>query len=114
MKIGRCTSTVNICMRFVYMYYMYMYIWICTNVRPNNAFACVGVECADTNICIHATRTHTFTHTYIEGYISLSDRANMNPFMGRRNQIECFVRFKVDRSLRYLQYDPYVYHDVYL
>ena len=37
----------------------------------------------------------------------------MNQFMGRRNQIEFFVRFKADRSLEYLQYDHYVYHDVY-
>ena len=31
----------------------------------------------------------------------------MNQLMGRRNQIELFVRFKADRSLQYLQYDPY-------
>ena len=37
--------------------------------------------------------------------------------MGRRNQIEFFVRFKadrpLDRSLKCLQYDPYVCHVVY-
>ena len=36
----------------------------------------------------------------------------MNQFMRRRNQIEFFVRFKADRSLKCLQYDPYVYHVV--
>ena len=40
-------------------------------------------------------------------------RANMNQFMGRRNQIKFFVRFKADRSLKCLQYDPYVYHVVF-
>ena len=49
----------------------------------------------------------------LEGHISLLDRANMNQFMERRNQIEFSVRFKTDRSLKYLQYDPYVYHVVY-
>ena len=49
----------------------------------------------------------------IEGHISLLDEANMNQFMGRHNQIECFVRFKADRSLKCVQYDPYVYHVVY-
>ena len=38
---------------------------------------------------------------------------NMYQFMGRRNQIEFFVRFKADRSLKCVQYDPYVYHVVY-
>ena len=51
--------------------------------------------------------------TAIEGHISLLDRANMIQFMGRRKQIEFFVRFKADRSPTYLQYDPYVYNDVY-
>ena len=37
----------------------------------------------------------------------------MNQFMGRRNQIEFFVRFKTDRGLKCLQYDPYAYHVVY-
>ena len=37
----------------------------------------------------------------------------MIQFMGRRNQIEFFVRFKADRSLKCLQYDPYVYHVVH-
>ena len=36
----------------------------------------------------------------------------MHQFMGRRNQIEFVVRFKTDRSLKYLRYDPYVYHVV--
>ena len=36
----------------------------------------------------------------------------MNQFMGHRNQIELFVRFKADRSQRCLQY-TYVYHVVY-
>ena len=40
-------------------------------------------------------------------------RANMIQFMRRRNRIEFFVRFRADRSLKYLQYDPYVYHVVY-
>ena len=40
-------------------------------------------------------------------------RANMNQFMRHRKHIEFFVRFKDDRSLKYLQYDPYVYHVVY-
>ena len=31
----------------------------------------------------------------------------------RRNQIEFFIRFKADRSLKCLQYDPYVYDVVY-
>ena len=35
----------------------------------------------------------------------------MIQFMG--NQIKFFARFKADRSLKYLQYDPYVYHIVY-
>ena len=39
-------------------------------------------------------------------------RANMNHFK-RRNQIELCVRFKADRSLKCLQYDPYVYHVIY-
>ena len=43
---------------------------------------------------------------YVEGHISLLDRANMNQFIGHRNQIDFFVRFKVDRSLKCLQYDP--------
>ena len=34
----------------------------------------------------------------------------MIQFMRRRNQIELFVRFKTDRSLKCLQYEPYVYH----
>ena len=51
--------------------------------------------------------------TVVEGHMSSLDRANMIQFMGRRNQIEFFVRFKADRSLKYLQYDPYVYHVVY-
>ena len=38
---------------------------------------------------------------------------NMIQFMGCLNQIEFFVRFKADRSLKCLQYDPYVYHVVY-
>ena len=33
----------------------------------------------------------------------------MNQFMRRRNQIEFFVRFKADRSLKFVQYDPFVY-----
>ena len=37
----------------------------------------------------------------------------MHQFMRRRNQIEFFVRFKADRSLKCLQYVPYVYHVVY-
>ena len=37
----------------------------------------------------------------------------MNQFIGRRNQIKFFVRFKADRGLKYLRYDPYVYHVVY-
>ena len=37
----------------------------------------------------------------------------MNQFMGHRNQIKFFVRFKANRSLKYLQYDPYVYHVAY-
>ena len=37
----------------------------------------------------------------------------MNQFMRRRNQIKFFVRFKADRSLKCLQYDPYVYHVIY-
>ena len=49
----------------------------------------------------------------VEGHISLLDGANMNQFMGRRNQIHIFVPFKADRSLTCLQYDPYVYHVVY-
>ena len=37
----------------------------------------------------------------------------MNQFIEHGNQIELFVRFKADRSLKYLQYDPlYVYHVV--
>ena len=40
-------------------------------------------------------------------------RTNKFQFMRRRNQIEIFVRFKADRSLQCLQYDPYVYHVVY-
>ena len=65
---------------------------------------------------------HRFTINYIgpetglEGHISLLVRANMHQFMGRSNQIQFFVRFKADRSLKYLQlYDPFVglYHDVY-
>ena len=32
----------------------------------------------------------------------------MNKFNGHRNQIEFFVRFKADRSLKCSQYDPYV------
>ena len=40
-------------------------------------------------------------------------RANMNLFLGRRNQIEFFVRFKAHRSLKCVQYDPYLYHVVY-
>ena len=36
----------------------------------------------------------------IEGHISLLDGANMIQFMGRRNQIKIFVRFKADRSLK--------------
>ena len=47
---------------------------------------------------------------YIEGHISLLDRANMNQFIGHHSQIEFFVSFKADRILKYLQYDPYVYH----
>ena len=39
-------------------------------------------------------------------------RVNRNQFMRRRNQIEFFVRFKADRSLKCLQYDPFVYHVV--
>ena len=46
----------------------------------------------------------------IEGHISFLDGANMIQFMGRHNQI---VHFKADRSLKCLQYDPYVYHVVY-
>ena len=42
----------------------------------------------------------------------LMRRCNMNQFMRRRNQIEFFVRFKADRRLKCLQYDPYVYHVV--
>ena len=49
----------------------------------------------------------------IEGHISLLDGANMIKFMGRRNQIEFFVRFKADQSMECLHYDPYVYHVVY-
>ena len=40
-------------------------------------------------------------------------RANKNQFMKRCNQIEICIRFKADRSLKCLQYDPYVYHVVY-
>ena len=40
-------------------------------------------------------------------------RTNRNQFMRRRNQIEVFVRFKTDRSLKYFKYDPYVYQVVY-
>ena len=50
----------------------------------------------------------------VEGHISLLYGANMNQFIGHRSQIEFFVRFKADRSLQCLQYDPYVYHVVYL
>ena len=46
-------------------------------------------------------------------YYQFIGRANMNQFMGRRNQIEIFVRFKADRSLKCSQYDPYVYDFVY-
>ena len=38
----------------------------------------------------------------------------MNQLMRRRNQIECFIRFKADRSLKCLQYYPYIYHVVCL
>ena len=33
----------------------------------------------------------------------------MIQFIGHRNQIEFFVRFKADRSLKCLQYDPNMY-----
>ena len=36
----------------------------------------------------------------------------MNKFMGHRNQIKFFVRFKADISLKCLQYDIYAYHVV--
>ena len=49
----------------------------------------------------------------LEGHINLLDGSNMNQFIGHRNQIEFFVRFKADRSLKCLHYDPYVYHVVY-
>ena len=39
----------------------------------------------------------------------LNHTANMNQVIGHRNQIEFFVRFKADRSLKCSQYDPYVY-----
>ena len=38
----------------------------------------------------------------------------MNQVIGHRNQIEFFVRFKADRSLKCSLYDPYVYDVVYL
>ena len=34
-------------------------------------------------------------------------------FIGHRNQIEFFVRFKADRSLKCSLYDPYVYDVVF-
>ena len=40
-------------------------------------------------------------------------RTNRIQFMRRRNQIEFFVHFKADKSLKCLQYGPYVYHVVY-
>ena len=33
----------------------------------------------------------------------------MTQFIGHRNQIEIFVHFKADRSLKCSLYDPYVY-----
>ena len=36
-------------------------------------------------------------------------RANMNTFLRRRSQIEFFVRFEADISLKCLQYDHHVY-----
>ena len=36
----------------------------------------------------------------------------MIQFIGHRSQIEFFVRFEADRSLKCLQYYPYVYHVV--
>ena len=56
---------------------------------------------------------HSLHYVHVKGHISLLDGANMNQFMGQRNQIEFFVRFKADISLKCLQYDPYVYHVVY-
>ena len=44
----------------------------------------------------------------------ITGRAIMTQFIGHRNQIEFFVRFKADRSLKCSLYDPYVYDVVYL
>ena len=40
-------------------------------------------------------------------------RANRNQFMRCRNQNDFFVRFKADKGLKCLQYEPYVYRVIY-
>ena len=61
--------------------------------------------------CVHMSRRIWVVFDHRTAYQFIG-RANINHFMGRPNQIKFFVRFKTDRRMNFVQYDPYVYHVV--
>ena len=103
-KVYAIVSTVNNVLLHTCNYYLQYHI--------NNLRICLYVPVSYVSSALWKTHSCRWRMSIgVEGRMTYQfiRRANMTQFMRRRNHIEFFVRFKTDRSLKCLQYDPYVY-----